>query len=261
MSRLRSALSGRTAGLVLVACMAASAAVAAPNAAAAAAPPALNVSPHGNYSDGQTISVGVGPNSYFTPHRRVNVIECADPGGSAAHLPTDITTCDGNTIQGGSVLVGNDGSFSLSGYPVYLLPSPTLGEQPNFTPICNQTNYCVLYVGQDQNDFTAPKVFSSPFLITPSASGSATTGSGAGATSSSPTSSAAAGPTTGTTAPATSPAGASGSTANPSTALTVTPAALANTGAPSHILWVGALALALLLTGATGRRLAVRRAR
>ena len=72
--------------------------------------------------------------------------------------------CDGNTIQGISILVANDGSFSESTYQVYALPSPVLGEQPNAQPICNQTNYCVLYVGQNQNDFTAPKVFSAPFL-------------------------------------------------------------------------------------------------
>ena len=46
-----------------------------------------------------------------------------------------------------------------------------MGEQANFKPICNQTNYCVLYVGQNQNDFTAPKVFSAPFLIAPGAGG------------------------------------------------------------------------------------------
>ena len=103
------------------------------------------------------------------------------PGGSAANLPKDITTCDGNTIQGTTILVANDGSFSDSSYQVYMLPNSVLGEQPNDKPICNQTNYCVLYVGQNQNDFTAPKVFSAPFLITPG-SGSHHTTSTAAAT-------------------------------------------------------------------------------
>ena len=104
----------------------------------------------------------------------MKILECADPGGAQANLPKDDSTCDGNTIQGISILIGSDGSFSDTTYQVYMLPSQTLGEQSNFKPICNQTNDCVLYVGQNQNDFTAPKVFSAPFLISPG-SGAATT--------------------------------------------------------------------------------------
>ena len=126
--------------------------------AGASAPPALNVSAHGTLTNGQTISVSVGSNGYFTPHARVNILECADPGGLAANLPKDDSTCDGNTIQGSTVLVGSDGSFSDPSYPVYLLPSATLGEQGNAQPICDQTHYCVLFVGQNQNDFTVAKV-------------------------------------------------------------------------------------------------------
>ena len=173
-------------GMVLVALIAPCvAALASAQRAGASAPPSLNVSPQGNYRDGQTISVAVGPNGYFTPHRGVNVIECADPGGLASNLPKDITTCDGNTIQGNTILVGSDGSFSQTGYTVYLLPSSSLGEQGNFKPVCNQTNYCVLYVGQDQNDFTAPKVFSAPFLIAPGSGTTTTTSTSTGSSGSS----------------------------------------------------------------------------
>src|SRR5580700_9709363 len=140
---------------------------------ASAAPPALSVTPHGNLSNGQTVAVAVGPNAYFTPHAGVNILECADPGGSVADLPKDITACDGNTIQGSTILVAADGSFSVPTYPVYALPSSALGEQSNYKPLCNQTNSCVLYVGQNQNDFTAPKVFSAPFTIA-AGSGTAT---------------------------------------------------------------------------------------
>lgn len=160
-------LVGRSVGVVVVAFVATSAVAVAPGAASGA-PPALHVSPTGNYHDGESLTVSVGPNGYFTPHSRVNIIECTDPGGLPSNLPKDITTCDGNTIQGNTILVGADGSFSQSNYPVYSLPSSTLGEQYNALPICNESNYCVLYVGQDQNDFTAPKVFSAPFLISPS---------------------------------------------------------------------------------------------
>jgi hypothetical protein len=133
----------------------------------AATPPQLSISPSvSSLSNGESITLSVGPNSFFTPFSRVNVLECAETDG---HLPTDISTCDGNTIQAETVLVGRDGSFTVPGYTVYQLPSGALGEQANDQPICNESSPCVLYVGQDQNDFTAPKLFSAPFLIGPSA--------------------------------------------------------------------------------------------
>jgi hypothetical protein len=180
------------------------------------------------------------------------ILECADPGGSASNLPIDATACDGNTVQGGTVLVGAGGSFSLSNYTVYLLPSPTLGEQSNYKPICNQSNYCVLYVGQDQNDFTAPKVFSAPFLIGPSAGGA---GSGTTSASSGSNGSASTAQATGGTAATTS--SASGSAVS----LGATSASLANTGQPAELEWVAISGMALLLCGVIGRRLALRSAR
>jgi hypothetical protein len=225
----------------------------------ASAPPALNVSPGGNYTNTQSISVSVGANSYFTPHSRVNILECSDPGGQAGNLPKDDTTCDGNTIQGTSIIVGNDGSFSLSQYPVYLLPNSTLGEQSNFKPVCNQTNYCVLYVGQDQNDFTAPKVFSAPFLVT---AGGATTSTTSGATT--PTAaSAAAAPTSAATHAGGSSAGTSGSGGSGTSSSDpggggTSPGALAATGMPAGIELVAVCGAGLLLTGAVGRRMTLR---
>ncbi len=253
MSKVASVLSGRSAGWIVVALIASSAAgvAVASGAGASPAPPPLNISPHGSYHDAQTITVGVGPNGYFTPHARVNVIECADPGGSAANLPKDITTCDGNTIQGNSILVGNDGSFSVSAYPVYLLPSPGLGEQSNAMPICNQATYCVLYVGQDQNDFTAPKVFSAPFVVTPSSGGSTTTAGSTGSSGSGTVSSTAAPVTSSTTTGA-------GTVGVPTTSTASSSAALASTGSPPGTVWMATSAMALLLTGVVGRRLALK---
>ena len=134
MKKRWSALSGRSLFIVFVVLFVSMAgeATVVQVVGASAAPPTLNVSPRGNLSDGQTISVSVGPNSYFTPHAGVKILECADPGGSVANLPKDITTCDGNTIQGSTILVANDGSFSESGYQVYLLPSPALGRAIEF---------------------------------------------------------------------------------------------------------------------------------
>jgi hypothetical protein len=254
MSKICDARGGRSARIVLVALFASCAAeVTVGVVGAGAAPPPLNVSPQGNLHDGQSISLTVGPNSYFTPHARVNILECADPGGAVANLPKDITTCDGNTVQGTTILVANDGSFSESAYSVYLLPNSALGEQPNGQPICDKTNPCVLYVGQDQNDFTAPKVFSAPFLIT---QGSATTTTTVAQTNS--------GGNAATSSTAVGPAASSGTTGTSgglATSATSASAALANTGPPAALAWVGAMGMALVVTGALGRRRALRRSR
>ncbi len=105
-------------------------------------------------------------NKIFVPHIRVNIMECADPGGTKANLPTKESACDANSIEGNSVLPETNGSFSESTYTIYRLPSKTLGEGKTWLPICNVTHQCVLYVGQDQGDFTKPKVFSQPFTVT-----------------------------------------------------------------------------------------------
>lgn len=160
--------------------------------AGASQAPALSVTPQGNYHDGQSIAIAAGANSFFTPNARINILECADPGGLASNLPIDDSTCDGNTVQANTILVGANGSFAEAAYTLYLLPSSTLAEQSNNKPICNQTNYCVLYVGQDQNNFSAPKVFSAPFLMGPSA------GTADGSTSANAGSNASSGTTGGT---------------------------------------------------------------
>jgi hypothetical protein len=115
---------------------------------------------------GQNITVSVGPNKHFEPLLQVNVIQCSDPGGTTANLPTKLQFCDEDTIQGNSIIVKPNGSFDETGYTIYRLPSSTLGEGRTETPICDATHECVLYVGQDQNDFTKPKAFSSPFFVT-----------------------------------------------------------------------------------------------
>lgn len=127
----------------------------------------VHSSASGPYKSGELINVKVGPNKYFTPYLKVNILECSDPGGTTAHLPKSIANCDGNTIQGGTVLINRDGSFSQDDYPVFSLPNSVLGEQSNQQPICNLTHACVLYIGQNQEDFTQPKIFSAPFTVKP----------------------------------------------------------------------------------------------
>ncbi len=128
----------------------------------------LTITP-GPYHAGQLINVSVGPNHYFKPYAGIKILECADPGGTTSNLPTSVSACDGNTIQAGSILINPDGSFSITGYEVYALPNAThLDEADDNRPICNQTHDCVLYIGQNQEKFTAPKIWSPPFTVSKS---------------------------------------------------------------------------------------------
>ncbi len=215
----------------------------------AAAAPEVTVSPapaNGQYHDGQTVSVTVGPNSVFTPHLRVNIIECADPGGTVANHPTSFVDCDGNTIQADSIIVQSDGSFSENAYTLYAIPSAALGESPTNTPVCSTTSECVLFIGEDQNDFSKPKVFSQAFTVTPSAEtsvvgppgGSAATG----ATGSGAESAASAG------------TGAGEEDENASAAVSMEPASLAFTGMPAGLPLVVAVGATLVGLGMIGRR-------
>jgi hypothetical protein len=125
----------------------------------------------GDFSSGQTIGVHIPANSVLQSGHSINILECADPGGSVANDPTSDSACDGNTIQGNTVLVNPDGSVNYDSYIVYALPdSQNLDEPPSNTPVCNASAYCVLYIGQDQNDFTQPYVLSEPFLVSPNSS-------------------------------------------------------------------------------------------
>lgn len=125
--------------------------------------PAAGSSP---YHDGQVINFAVGPNKYFIPYSRIIIIQCADPGGQVANLPKSDIACDGNTVPGYSTLVNKDGSFSNK-FTLYSLPNTVLGEPADDLPVCNLTHTCVLFVGEDQTNFSAPKIFSDPFTIVP----------------------------------------------------------------------------------------------
>jgi LPXTG-motif cell wall-anchored protein len=216
---------------------------------AGAASPAVTISPGpggAGYNDGQLVTVSVGPNSLFHPNHSIAILECADPNGTVANLPTSFSTCDGDTHQGDTVIVSNDGSISEPDYEMYALPNAKLDEQANWYPVCNKTHYCVLYVGEDYNDFSQPKLFSQPFLFssdaptlaggtaggstsTPSAAGSAATGAGANAE-------------------------AAGTSAGASADVSVPPGTLAFTGISAGTPWVVGLGLILLTSGALWRR-------
>jgi hypothetical protein len=116
------------------------------------------------FSSGQTIQVDIPANSVFASGAGINILECAYPGA----LPTNPDQCDGNTIQGSTITASSNGSFDYTQYTVYALPdSISLGETADHTPVCNTSNPCVLFIGEDQNDFTQPHVWSQTFVVTP----------------------------------------------------------------------------------------------
>ena len=117
------------------------------------------------FDSGQNINIVVPANTAFAgSHLAINVVECAAPNGV---VPTQSSACDGLTIQGSTILPNADGSFTYPGYTVYALPnSISLGEVPG-GPNCGSTSAteCILYIGQNYNDFTAPHLWSQPFFV------------------------------------------------------------------------------------------------
>jgi hypothetical protein len=238
--------------------------------AGATTTPSVEISPSAaSFTDGVTVKVSVGPNSLFIPYSRIEILECADPGGSTANLPTSGKSCDGNTLPGDSIIVQPDGSFSEATYTLYALPNVVLQENDSLVPRCDPTHACVLYVGEDQNDFTRPKVFSHPFTFTTvaatlaggNAGASGTTGSTGAATATTGSTSV---PTP--TSPSADPGIATGSspvTASPSGAAPGSTAAAASGGVlaftgPPEVPWLVAVGAVLIGLGLFGRRLARR---
>jgi LPXTG-motif cell wall-anchored protein len=130
----------------------------------------VNITPSsGTYTDGQTVTVS-GTGFSTNPADAIEIVECADPGGTTGGLPTDNSTCDGTTENGNTIFTNSGGTFTDQ-YRLSQLET-SLGNSVN----CDASNDCVLWVGEDfVNNFTGssaqPVGFSSPFLI-----GSATTG-------------------------------------------------------------------------------------
>jgi hypothetical protein len=119
------------------------------------------------YSSGQTITLVVPANSTFAAPNDgngISIVECSAPDGA---IPTQTSSCDDNTIQGNLILPNADGSFSYDNYEVFALPdSITLVEAPG-GPVCGDTasTECILYIGDDPNDFAQPHQWSEPFFV------------------------------------------------------------------------------------------------
>ena len=134
-----------------------------------AATPVTPFTPGSPFSSGQNINVVVPAGSLFNPSLNINIVECAAPGGV---VPTDPGNCDGNTINGPTLKPNADGSINFqtktgSLYQLFALPdSVSLGESAGGVT-CDLAHQCVLYIGNDQTDFTKPHVWSQAFVIKP----------------------------------------------------------------------------------------------
>ena len=131
------------------------------------------------FQSGQGINVVLPANSLFSPNTNLAVEECAAPNGVIPTLPA---ACDGTTINGPTLKPNADGSVNFQAevgslYTVYALPdSISLGESPTGSPVCGNTaaTECILYIGDNQNDFTKPHLWSQPFFIDTNATDSGT---------------------------------------------------------------------------------------
>ena len=119
------------------------------------------------FSSGQTLEVKIPANTVFPQSQNIVIVECAAPGGV---LPSLTSACDTNTVQGDTIQPNPDGSIDYLKYTVYALPDTfSLGESPSGTPVCNLTSQCVLFIGNNFNDFTAPHLWSQGFYVNPTA--------------------------------------------------------------------------------------------
>ena len=131
------------------------------------------VAPQTPYSSGQIVNLQVAANTTLnaaalaaaTYSGPIHFLECADPGGLVANLPTKPSQCEPGTID--TSVAASDGSLNLTGthgYTILALPDPNLGSGNGLT--CGYApNQCVVGIFANQNDFTKPHLFSAPFVV------------------------------------------------------------------------------------------------
>jgi hypothetical protein len=192
----------------------------------------------------QVVNVSVGPNSTLSRSSLeaagfpsgvvgMKVIQCDDPGGQAANLPQNLTSCAPATLVNADN-PQQDGSLSVEGFTVYTVPDVAVLGASNGT-MCDAQHECVLGIFSNQEDFSKPHLFSAPFLVTGGTGTVSTSSSGTGPSGTSSSGSSSSGPQT---------AGAGASAG-----VSVPPATLANTGAPSLWPWLLGAGCILLLAG------------
>jgi hypothetical protein len=124
----------------------------------------VTTSPVPHLTPGDSVEVKVPKNSLLQAGFRADILMCGDPGAKPSRLPANDSTCDGLTINTGRTLdIETKGTVDKNGYVIYKLPLKI--ESPDSIPICNATHACVLYVGQDQNNFARPHVWSTAFYV------------------------------------------------------------------------------------------------
>jgi len=135
----------------------------------------------------EIVEIKVPANSILQPVQEANILMCADPGGQASNLPIDGTSCDGESMNTGpSLNIGTGGTVDERRYMINTLPTSI--EPNDDIPVCNATHACVLYVGQNQNNFEQPHVWSAPFYVGTGVDAAGTSGvvMGSGSGSSAP---------------------------------------------------------------------------
>jgi len=203
--------------------------------------------PYASFTDGDPINLAMGPNTVFSPGDAaggdVEAIECEYTTGSAPGDPPNANYCSAQTLSGGwPFSVNSDGSFdyaSATGGPlnIYAVPGTNFAGSPI---TCDATDPCVWYVGENFNSFTAPHVFSNPFVVIPAAGTTtttttttttmATTTTVPGSTTM-PTSSTTTTPTTSTTTTTSTPSGSTTTTTSTPGSTSTTSTTTAGSGA------------------------------
>ena len=134
--------------------------------------------PSGDPHADQTITVtGTGFPDHVKDPTGIQILECSDPGGTTANLPTSNLYCDGSTINPTQINTDATGAFTAK-YYVYSLNGT---HTSNIS--CDMTHFCVLWVGIDYNqNFVGVHAFSTPFEVGGAATLSTTIGSGSSST-------------------------------------------------------------------------------
>ena len=131
-----------------------------PLAGVAAASPQVIMS--GNpRSGGTVVVVGTG----FPPHAQdpvgVQILECSDPGGTVANLPTSAANCEGSTVSPLPINTDAAGGFHAQ----YQVEQLSVKHVSSIN--CDVHHYCVVWVGVDYNGafLSGPHAFSSAFRV------------------------------------------------------------------------------------------------
>ncbi|HUA95828.1 MAG TPA: hypothetical protein VMB82_09905 [Acidimicrobiales bacterium] len=121
------------------------------------------VSISGTPQNGKAATVsGAGFPSIAKDPTGIQILECSDPRGTVANLPTSAADCDGATQNPLPVNQDAGGSFTTP----YTFQTLTGLHGTSNIP-CNTTNYCVLWAGVDYNNefLGGPHAFSVPFEV------------------------------------------------------------------------------------------------